>query len=77
MGDLFMVGFRFNYDVSVVMNYIYFMSLFKGVGLVVEMVKGSGWLWVYVVEFVGEFENDLNVMDKKFLGNFMCLYCSL
>lgn len=56
------------------MNYIYFMVLFKGVGLVVEMVKGDGWLWVYIVEFIGEFENDLNVMDKKFFGNLMCLY---
>lgn len=42
VGDLLMVGFIFNYDEWVVMNYVYFIVMVKGVGLVVEMVCGVG-----------------------------------
>lgn len=38
VGELLSVGFCFNYCDSVVMNYIYFIIIVKGVGLVVEMV---------------------------------------
>jgi len=69
VGDLLTAGFRSNYDASVVMNHIYFTSLPKGAGLAAEMAKGSGRPRVYVVEPVGDFENDPNVTDKKFPGN--------
>jgi len=69
VGDLLTSGFRSNYDASVVMNHIYFTSLPKGAGLAAEMAKGSGRPRVYVVEPVGNFENDPNVTDKKFPGN--------
>ncbi|MDY0744912.1 NAD(+)--rifampin ADP-ribosyltransferase [Paucibacter sp. R3-3] len=69
VGDLLTAGFRSNYDASVVMNHIYFTSLPKGAGLAAEMAKGSGRPRVYVVEPVGDFEDDPNVTDKKFPGN--------
>ena len=69
IGDELTAGFRSNYDERVVMNHIYFTSLPKGAGLAAEMAKGSGRPRVYVVEPVGDFENDPNVTDKKFPGN--------
>ena len=77
VGDLLTAGFRSNYDASVVMNHIYFTSLPKGAGLAAEMAKGSGRPRVYVVEPVGDFENDPNVTDKKFPGNPTRSYRSL
>lgn len=76
-GDLFIVGFNLNYCLEIVMNYIYFIVLVGGVGLVVVFVVGEGCECVYIVELIGEFENDLNVIDKKFFGNFICFYCSI
>jgi rifampin ADP-ribosylating transferase len=68
-GDLLTPGFRSNYRPSVVMNHIYFTSMAKGAGLAAEIAKGSGRPRVYIVEPLGEFENDPNVTDKKFPGN--------
>lgn len=69
VGDLLTPGFRSNYKASVVMNHIYFTCLPKGAGLAAEMATGTGRPRVYVVEPVGDFENDPNVTDKKFPGN--------
>jgi rifampin ADP-ribosylating transferase len=69
VGDLLTAGFRSNYRPSVVMNHIYFTSIPKGAGLAAEMAKGSGMPRIYIVEPLGEFENDPNVTDKKFPGN--------
>ena len=69
VGDLLTAGFRSNYDATVVMNHICFTSLPKGAGLAAEMAKGNGPPRVYVVEPLGDFENDPNVTDKKFPGN--------
>ena len=51
------------------MNHIYFTCIAKGAGLAAEIAKGSGRPRVYIVEPLGEFENDPNVTDKKFPGN--------
>ena len=69
VGDLLTAGFKSNYDATVVMNHIYFTSLPKGAGLAAEMAQGNGRPRVYVVEPLGDFENDPNVTDKKFPGN--------
>jgi rifampin ADP-ribosylating transferase len=69
VGDLLTPGFRSNYKAEVVMNHIYFTSMPKGAGLAAEIAKGSGRPRVYVVEPLGDFENDPNVTDKKFPGN--------
>jgi len=69
VGDLLTPGFRSNYRASVVMNHIYFTSIPKGAGLAAEIANGSGRPRVYIVEPLGDFENDPNVTDKKFPGN--------
>jgi rifampin ADP-ribosylating transferase len=69
VGDLLTAGFTSNYNASIVMNHIYFTSLPKGAGLAAEIAKGSARPRVYIVEPVGDFENDPNVTDKKFPGN--------
>ena len=69
VGDLLTAGFRSNYRSTVVMNHVYFTALPKGAGLAAEMAQGSGRPRVYIVEPLGEFENDPNVTDKKFPGN--------
>lgn len=69
VGDLLTAGFRSNYRPSVVMNHIYFTGIAKGAGLAAEMAKGDGRPRVYIVEPLGDFENDPNVTDKKFPGN--------
>jgi len=69
VGDLLTAGFKSNYDATVVMNHIYFTSLPKGAGLAAKMAQGNGRPRVYVVEPLGEFEDDPNVTDKKFPGN--------
>jgi hypothetical protein len=69
VGDLLTAGFRSNYRPSVVMNHVYFTSIPKGAGLAAEIAKGTGRPRVYIVEPLGDFENDPNVTDKKFPGN--------
>jgi hypothetical protein len=69
VGDLLTAGFRSNYRPSVVMNHVYFTSIPKGAGLAAEIASGSGRPRVYIVEPLGDFENDPNVTDKKFPGN--------
>jgi len=69
VGDLLSAGFISNYKDGLVMNHIYFTALSKGAGLAAEIARGSGKPRVYVVEPVGEFENDPNVTDRKFPGN--------
>lgn len=51
------------------MNHIYFTALANGAGLAAELSRGEGRERVYIVEPIGEFENDPNVTDKKFPGN--------
>jgi rifampin ADP-ribosylating transferase len=69
VGDLLTPGFNSNYRPEVVMNHIYFTSIPKGAGLAAEIAKGTGRPRVYMVEPLGDFENDPNVTDKKFPGN--------
>ncbi|UJP09894.1 NAD(+)--rifampin ADP-ribosyltransferase [Microbacterium sp. KUDC0406] len=68
-GELLTAGFRSNYRPEVVMNHIYFTALRDGAGLAAELAAGDGEPRVYLVEPVGDFENDPNVTDKKFPGN--------
>jgi len=69
IGDLLTAGFRSNYHPEVIMNHIYFTALKNGAGLAAELAKGDGNGRVYIVEPMGNFENDPNVTDKKFPGN--------
>lgn len=69
VGDLLTAGFKSNYRPEVTMNHIYFTALANGAGLAAELSRGTGRPRVYIVEPLGEFENDPNVTDKKFPGN--------
>lgn len=69
VGDLLTAGFHSNYKPEVVMNHIYFTALPDGAGLAAALAQGDGQQRVYIVEPIGEFENDPNVTDKKFPGN--------
>ena len=51
------------------MNHIYFTAQVNGAGLAAELSRGEGRERVYIVEPVGQFENDPNITDKKFPGN--------
>lgn len=68
-GDLLTAGFRSNYKPDLVMNHIYFTALLNGAGLAAALAAGDGEERIYVVEPIGDFENDPNVTDKKFPGN--------
>lgn len=69
IGDLLTAGFPSNYKPEIIMNHIYFTALPNGAGLAAELASGEGDGRVYIVEPMGEFENDPNVTDKKFPGN--------
>jgi hypothetical protein len=69
VGDLLTAGFRSNYKPEITMNHIYFTALPNGAGLAAALAPGDGRERVYIVEPMGEFENDPNVTDKKFPGN--------
>ena len=69
VGDHLIAGFRSNYRPEIVMNHIYFTALPDGAGLAAELAAGDQEPRVYLVEPIGEFENDPNVTDKKFPGN--------
>lgn len=69
IGDLLTPGFKSNYRPEVTMNHIYFTALSNGAGLAAELASGDARPRVYIVEPVGDFENDPNVTDKKFPGN--------
>ncbi len=69
IGDLLIAGSKSNYKPELTMNHIYFTALVNGAGLAAELAKGNGNPRVYIVEPIGDFENDPNVTDKKFPGN--------
>lgn len=68
VGDLLKAKEQSNYKPELKMNHIYFTSLINGAGLAAAFAKGDGRERVYIVEPTGEFENDTNVTDKKFLA---------
>lgn len=69
VGDLLTAGFNSNYKPEIKMNHIYFTALVNGAGLAAEVPVSDAHPRVYIVEPVGEFEDDPNVTDKKFPGN--------
>ena len=51
------------------MNYVYFTATLDAAGWGAELAAGQGRGRIYVVEPIGEFEDDPNLTDKKFPGN--------
>jgi Rifampin ADP-ribosyl transferase len=69
VGDEFSPGFESNYRPGLIMNHIYFTATLSVAGLAAELAHGEATPMVYLVEPLGDFENDPNVTDKKFPGN--------
>ena len=69
IGDFLIAGGDSNYESKLKMNHIYFTALVNGAGLAAALAKGDGVERVYIVEPIGNFENDPNLTDKKFPGN--------
>jgi rifampin ADP-ribosylating transferase len=69
VGEMLTAGGNSNYKPELKMNHIYFTANVNGAGLAAALARGDGSERVYVVEPMGEFEDDPNVTDKKFPGN--------
>lgn len=72
IGDLLYPLYKSNYQ-DRIMNHIYFTGTLEaakwGAELAVALSKDIAEEHIYVVEPLGEFEDDPNVTDKKFPGN--------
>ena len=69
VGDLLVPGRESNFQPRRVMNYVYFTATLDAATWGAELASGEGRGRIYVVEPIGEFEDDPNVTDKKFPGN--------
>lgn len=69
IGDLLTTGNDSNYKSEIKMNHVYFTALANGAGLAAALARGDGHERVYIVEPVGDFENDPNVTNNLFPGN--------
>ena len=69
VGDLLAPGRESNFEAGRVMNYVYFSATLDAAVWGAELAGGEGRGRIYVVEPVGEFEDDPNVTDKRFPGN--------
>ena len=68
IGDLLVPQNRSNYE-SRKSNHIYFTATLNAAKWGAELAATDGKERIYIVEPLGEFENDPNLTDKKFPGN--------
>ena len=69
VGELLVPGRESNFEEGRVMNYVYFTATLDAATWGAELAVGNGRGRIYVVEPMGEFEDDPNVTNKKFPGN--------
>ena len=69
IGDFIITGKKKNYQDSRKSEYVYFAGTLDAAIWGAELAEGDGRERIYVVEPTGDFEDDPNVTDKKFLGN--------
>ncbi len=69
VGEMLVSGRESNFEASRVMNYVYFTATLDAATWGAELAAGEGRGRIYVVEPMGEFEDDPNVTNKKFPGN--------
>ena len=69
VGEMLVAGRESNFEQGRVMNYVYFTATLDAATWGAELASGVGRGRIYVVEPMGEFEDDPNLTDKKFPGN--------
>ena len=69
VGDLLVPGRRSNYEAGRTMNHIYVTETLDAAAWGAELARGEGRGRIYLVEPLGDLEDDPNVTDKKFPGN--------
>jgi rifampin ADP-ribosylating transferase len=69
VGEMLVCGRESNFEQGRVMNYVYFTATLDAATWGAELASGEGLGRIYVVEPMGEFEDDPNVTNKKFPGN--------
>lgn len=68
-GDFLTCGHQSNYEKNKSAKYVYFTGTLDAAIWGAELAVGDGDQRIYVVEPIGEFEDDPNVTDKKYPGN--------
>jgi rifampin ADP-ribosylating transferase len=69
VGEMLVPGRESNFEDGRVMNHVYFTATLDAAVWGAELAAGEGRGRIYIVEPIGEFEDDPNVTDKKFPGN--------
>ena len=69
LGDLLNTGFDSNYRQYGQLNHIYFTATLDAAIWGAELALGEGKERIYLVEPMGDIEDDPNLTDKKFPGN--------
>jgi rifampin ADP-ribosylating transferase len=69
VGDLLVPGRPSNYEEGRIMNHVYVTETLDAAAWGAEMAAGDGRPRVYVVEPLGDIEDDPNVTDKRMPGN--------
>lgn len=69
VGDLLEPGRLSNFAEGRVMNHVYFTTTLDAAAWGAELAIGDSRPRIYIVEPLGEFEDDPNVTDKRFPGN--------
>ena len=69
VGEMLFSGRESNFEKGRVMNFVYFTATLDAATWGAELAAGEGRGRIYVVEPMGDFEDDPNVTNKKFPGN--------
>ena len=69
VGDLLVPGRVSNYEAGRIMNHVYMTQTLDAAAWGAELAPGGDRPRIYVVEPLGEIEDDPNVTDKKLPGN--------
>jgi len=69
VGELLTSGRESNFEQGRVMNCVYFTATLDAATWGAELASGEGCGRIYVVEPIGEFEDDPNLSNKRFPGN--------
>ena len=68
-GDLIAVGYPSNFREETPLSWVYFAGTLDAEVWGAELAIGSARERIFVVEPIGEIEDDPNLTDKKFVGN--------